>query len=260
MQTFINCFKSEWLKKRHTLAAWIVICGAFFTPLIIIIARLVHHTTLATLYASKGFWLQLWRSSWESMAVFLLPVGVVLATSLLTQIEFKNNTWKQVHTTPIPLSIIFCSKLLVIIVMLMQFFILFNFAIYVSALLPYLLVSGVPYPTAPIPYTLFIKENGLYFLDCMPILALQYLLGLQFKNFLVSIGAGFLIWIAAVAAISWKYCYYIPYCYSIFNFLSGQKGGRSFVSPINFHYMAVGYTIVFTIVSYILYIKKKEKG
>ena len=135
--SFIHSFQSEWLKTRRSLASWLVVCGAFFTPVIIIIARLMHHDRLANLYGEKGFWNQLWESSWESMAIFLLPVGVVLTTSLVTQLEFKNNTWKQLHTMPLSMTTIFFAKLSVILVMLLQFFILFNTGIYLSALIPF---------------------------------------------------------------------------------------------------------------------------
>ncbi len=258
--SFIHSFQSEWLKTRRSLASWLVLCGAFFTPLIIIVARLVHHDTLPKLYASDGFWNQLWRNSWESMAIFLLPVGVVLATSLVAQLEFKNNTWKQLHTVPLSFTTIFFAKLSVILVMLLQFFVLFNIGIYLSALIPYLLVSGVPYPKASIPWMACLKQNGYFFLDCLPIVALQYLISMQFKNFLVPVGVGFLLWIAALGGISWKYGYWLPYTYCMFNYLKGQTGGRAIVPAMNIHLMAVGYCLLFTAVSYTLYLTKKEKG
>ena len=40
------------------------------------------------------------RVGWEFMGFFLLPIGVILTTSLVTQLEFRSNTWKQLHTTP----------------------------------------------------------------------------------------------------------------------------------------------------------------
>ncbi len=166
--SFIHSFQSEWLKKKRSLASWIVVVGGFFTPAIIIIARLVRHDTLQALYSADGFWKLLWKNSWESMAIFLLPLGVILATSLITQIEYKNNTWKQLHTLPLNLTTTFFSKLVVIIVMMVQFFILFNIGIYLSAVVPYLLVSGVPYPHDPFPTMFFLKENMFYFIDCLP--------------------------------------------------------------------------------------------
>jgi hypothetical protein len=258
--SFFHSFQSEWLKKKHSLASWIVIIGGFFTPAIVIVVRIVYSGNLPKMYASDNFWKQLWKNSWESMAIFLLPLGVILATSLITQIEYKNNTWKQLHTLPLNLTTAFFTKLSVIIVMMLQFFILFNTGIYLSALIPYLVVKAVPYPTAPIPYIAFLRENMFFFIDCLPIIALQYLISLKYKNFLVPVGLGFVCWIAALGSLSWKYSYLIPYTYCMFNYLKGETGGRAVIPAVNIHVMAIGYFIVFSIVSYILYITKKEKG
>jgi hypothetical protein len=258
--SFLHSFQSEWLKKKRSLATWIVLIGGFFTPVIVIIVRIVYSSQLATMYAAPNFWMRLWDNSWESMSIFLMPIGVILATSLITQIEYKNNCWKQLHTTPLNYTTIFFSKLAVIIVMMFQFFILFNIGIYLSALVPYLVKSGVPYPPAPIPFAYFIRENCLFFVDCLPIIAIQYLISLRYKNFLVPVGAGIAGWIAAIGALSWKYGYIIPYTYCMFNYLKDHKGGRAIIPDVNIHAWAIGYFIVLTIISYILYITKREKG
>ncbi|MCZ8217041.1 MAG: ABC transporter permease, partial [Cyclobacteriaceae bacterium] len=153
--SFFNSFQSELLKTKRSLALWIVIIGGFFTPVIVTVARIIQYKTLPSIYSADNFWELLWQNSWESMAIFLLPLGVILTTSLITQIEFKNNTWKQLHTLPLSLTTIFFSKLAVVITMMLTFFVLFNIGIYLSALVPYLIITGVPYPKAPIPYESF---------------------------------------------------------------------------------------------------------
>jgi lantibiotic transport system permease protein len=258
--SFIHSFQSELLKTKRSLALWIVIIGGFFTPAIVTIIRLVQYKTLPTVYASDTFWMQLWQNSWESMAIFMLPMGVVLATSLITQIEYKNNTWKQLHTTPLSLTTIFFSKLTVIVVMMFQFFVLFNMGIYLSAVIPYLLIGGVPYPNSPFPYLYFLEQNIFYFIDCLPIIALQYLISLKFKNFLVPVGAGFVFWVGALASLPWKYGYLIPYTYCMFLYLQGGVENKATIPTFNFHVVALGYFVVITAVSYVLYVTKKEKG
>src|SRR5579859_4006477 len=101
------------------------------------------------------------------MAIFLLPIGIILAMSLITQLEFKNNAWKQLHTSPQSFSMIFFTKLAVVIVMLVQFFILFNLGVYLSGVIPYFLFE-VPYPKDPIPFGLLAKDSLFYFIDCLP--------------------------------------------------------------------------------------------
>jgi hypothetical protein len=194
------------------------------------------------------------------MAIFFLPMGAVLATSLVTQLEFKNNAWKQIHALPLSLTTIFFSKLAVVILMLGQFFVLFNFAIYVSAVVPSLLVSGVPYPKSPIPLAEFLTDDVFYFLDCLPIVAAQYLLSLRFRNFLVPVGVGLMTWVGALASLSWKFGFAIPYTYPMLHYLKNDGGRKAAIPPVNIHAWALGYFLFFTVIGFCLFVTKREKG
>ena len=258
--TFVNSFRAEWLKRRRSLASWLVLVGAFFTPTIILASRIKNHAAMPRLYAAEDFWTRLWNQSWESMEVFLLPIGIILATGLIAQIEYKNHTWKQLHTTPQGFTTIFLAKLLVVLLMLVQVFALFNVGVYLSAVIPSLLFSGVPYPAAPIPFRAFWAANVNFFVDCLPIVALQYLLSLQFKNFLVPVGAGFAIWFLGVGLLSWEYSYLFPYNHGAINYLSatGNFAGRKL--PASAEHLALIYFAAFTAAGWVLYVTKQEKG
>lgn len=257
---FVNAFQSEWLKKKRSLGSWLVVIGALFTPSIVIVVRLINHDKLEKLYSADGFWTLLWRSSWESMAIFFLPMIAILATSLMTQIEYKNNAWKQVHVLPLSRTTLFFAKLAVILLMVAQFFVLFNIGIYLSAVVPYWLVGGTPYPDAPIPLLRFSVQNGLYFVDCLPIIAAQYLLSLRFKSFLVPIGFGFLAWVGALAALSWKFGYIVPYAFSMLDYLKDDPAGRITVPMFDLHWLALGYFALFTFAGLWLFVAKAQKG
>lgn len=256
---FINSFHSERLKQKRSLASWLIVIGGFFTPSIILMARLKNADKLAATYTANDFWFKLWNQSWESMAAFLLPIGIILATALITQIEYKNNTWKQLHATPQRFTTIFFAKFLVILVMLAEALLLFNVGIYLSAVIPAMLFDNLPYPSAPIPYGYFVKENINFFIDCLPILALQYLISLQFRNFLVPIGVGFVIWFLGIGMLSWQYSYIFPYIHSTIDFFVSSGQARR-IPPVNIQLLAVIYFAVFTLASYILYVTKKDKG
>jgi lantibiotic transport system permease protein len=254
--TFINSFQSEWLKRKRSAASWLTITGGLFIPLIILIGRLIEFDATYSMNGSANLWMTLFSKSWQFMAFFLLPLGVIMATSLITQLEFKNNTWKQLHTTPQSLSVIFLTKLFVILLMMFQFFVLFNIGIYLSGIVPALVYKAIPYPAASIPFMKFLKWNIKFFIDCLPIIALQFLIGLQFKNFLVPLGIGIGLFVASMIGISWKYNYTIPYIYCTLNFI----GNGNPEPNINIHWIAFVYFLVITLISYILYIRKKEKG
>jgi hypothetical protein len=257
--SFIHSFQSEWLKKRRSAAAWLTITGGFFIPAIVLVNRFIDAELLYAENTSPHLWEAVYNKCWQFMALFLLPMGVILAASLITQLEFKNNTWKQLHTTPQRLTTIFFAKLMVILIMMLQFFILFNIGIYLVGALPSLFFRKVPYPAEAIPFTAILTANSKFFLDCLPIIALQYLISLQFKNFLVPVGAGLAMYVTSMIGISWKYGYILPYAYCALN-LNFMKNKAAINAATNIHIWALGYFIVFSVLSYFFYISKREKG
>lgn len=259
-KTFVRSLQSEWLKKKRSLGSWLIVVGALFTPAIVVIARIVHHDTLPALYARGDFWTELWRSCWESMAVFFLPMGAILVTSLITQIEYRNNAWKQVHTLPLTAATVFFSKLAVILLLMTQFFVLFAGGVFLSAIVPWLLLRNVPYPSAPLALRFFLVDTGRYMVVCLPIVTAQYLLSLRFKNFLVPIGVGFMAWVAALAALSWKFGFTIPYVYTILTYLTNNPKARFPIPSVPLPWMAVGYAVLFVSGGYWLFVTKPQKG
>ncbi len=189
--------RAEWLKQRRSLAGWLILAGGLFTPLIIFAVRLRQNRGLPTLYASSGFWEKHWTQSWESITIMILPMMGILITALVAQIEFRNNTWKQVHASPLRPAAVFFAKLAVILAMLLQLFVVLNAGVYLSAVLPALLL-GHAQPADPVPAGLFLARNLRFFVDCLPVVALQYALALHFRNFMVPVGAGIGVWILTI--------------------------------------------------------------
>lgn len=254
---FIHSFSSEWLKTRRTASSWLVILGALLIPFIILIARIVQSENLAAANASDHMWDSLFGNCWQFMATFLLPMGVILVTSLITQNEFRNNTWKQLHATPQHLSVIFFAKLSVIVVMLLQFFVIYNIGIYLAGIVPGFFFSDVAWPVQDYPLAEVITTNATYFLCCLPVVALQYLISIQFKNFLIPLGTGIALLISALIALSWKYAHLHPYSYSALNFIApmGNEAPRA-----NVNAWSAGYFLLITVTAYVLYLMKKEKA
>jgi len=259
MKQYLYSLESEWIKTRRSTASWLVIAGGFFIPLIVISMRLLKPASLASVYKAADFWERTFVQNWQVMAFFLLPMGIILAASLITQLEYRNNTWKQLHTTPQKFSTVFFAKLSVIILMMLQFFVFFNIGIYLSAAVPAWIYRDISLPANSFPYLFFLQKNAIFFVDCLPIIAIQYLVGLQFKNFLVPLGVGIGLLVAASFAVSWEYGYMVPYTYSLFNFFEMSSGKQGIYPAVNFHLVAAGYFVTCTIASYILYINKKDK-
>lgn len=253
---FINSFQSEWIKRRRSAAAWLTVIGGLFIPTIITSSRLIYHSKTILSNSSDGVWNSLFNQSWQFMTILLLPMGIILAASLISQIEYRNNAWKQLHTTPQSLSLIFWAKFSVVVVMLLQFFMLFNIGIYFEGVVPAIFCSSVPFPQQDFPFLFFLRNNATFFLLCLPVLSLQYLLSIHIKNFMIPIGIGITLMIASMISLSWKYGYVLPYSYSSLQYLANDNRTDP---TVNINLWAAGYFIFFMLLNYLLYIYKTQK-
>jgi hypothetical protein len=260
MRSFAHALHSEWLKRKRSAASFLLLGGSLFTPGIVGAIRLLHWRTLPAVYSVDAFWKNLWFASWESMAVFFLPMTAILATSLVTQIEFKSNAWKQVHALPMSAAVLFLAKLAVILIMMVQFLALFIAGIYVSGMAPSILVPGVPSPKGSFFSLPVLRDSGLYFIDTLPIVAAQYAIGLRTNNVLVPIGAGFMAWVGALAAVSSRFAIWWPYAYTTVNYIKDTPKGARFAAHTELHGLAVLFFLLLTAAGYWLFVTKKEKG
>lgn len=253
---FLHSLQSEWLKTKRSAASWLCLAGGFFLPLLFLIGNLKNHQTLDGPSIKMNGWVLYAARLWQFMGIFLLPMGIVLAASLLAQTEYRNNTWKQLHTTPQSYTVIFSAKFTAILLMTLKFFVFFNVGMLITGVIPSLIFNG-RFPEDPLPVAHLLKINGQMFLCCLPIIALQYLLSNLFSNFLVPVGIGLLAVIGSLILIEvWKYAWLSPYSYSA---ILAMKA-RNLQGAANIYMLAVVYFGVFMTAAYLLYRTKKAKG
>lgn len=250
---FAHSVQSEWLKRKRSLAAWLVLIGAVFTPSIQALIQIIRPAKTPEKFATPDFWVFYFHDAWQSMVALLLPMGITLAVSLVAQLEYKNNTWKQLHATPQPYPVIFFSKLFILLIMEVQLFLLYNVAVILSAVITAAALPHVTLPPGPIPFAHFLQESSLYFLYTLPIVALQYLLSLVFRNFLVAVGAGMVLLVTTLIALSWEHVYLLPYSYPMLYFLKRFP-------DINITQWSLGWTSILLIAAYFFYSRKSDKG
>jgi hypothetical protein len=215
----------EWLKTRRTLASWLVAGGALLVPAILLAVRLRQRRTLGALYRGEVFWEELWHQAWESLAVLLLPMGTIVLTSLLTHVEHRYDGWKQVRATPQPDLAVFGAKLLVALAMLAQGFVLLNVGLWLVGVVPPLAFPELAFPAEPFPLAAFAARSVDFYVDALPIVALQFLVALRSRNVLVPVGAGLAAWTVAMTALGWRYNFLLPHGYLAMDFLT-ESGGR----------------------------------
>jgi hypothetical protein len=253
---FLQSLQSEWLKTKRSAASWLCLAGGFFLPILYLIGTLKNHQTLDDPSIEMNGWILYSMRLWQFMGILLLPVGIVLAASLLAQTEYKNNTWKQLHTTPQSYSVIFSAKFITILLMTLKFFVFFNIGMLITGIIPSLVFNG-RLPQDPLPVVYLLKINAKMFISCLPVIALQYIFSTLSKNFLVPVGIGLLAVIATLILLEgWEYAWLIPYSYG--PILSMNK--EEMMAAVNIYWLAIGYFATFMLLAYLLYRTKKAKG
>jgi len=135
----------------------------------------------------------------------------------------------------------------------LQLFILFNIAVYFSAAATAAALSTVTFPAGPFPWKHVLVQSGYYFIDSLPIVAIQYLLSLVFRNFLVAVGAGLVFLVTTLVMLSWKYAYVFPYSYGLMDYF-----GR--FPDLNLHVLALTWFTLTFLAAYVLYRIKPDKA
>lgn len=256
MITLIKSISGEWLKTKRTFAFWLIVAGGFFIPLLQLIFYYYKGFSIVAFTADGvNVWEVHYNRCWENMAVLLLPLGIILVTSLLTQSEHKNNGWKQLHASPQSYASIFFAKYIVILLMTLLFFVFFNVGILLSGIIPALTIDG-KLPEDSFPVIGFVRGNLKFFVACMPVIAVQYLMSLQFKNLFISMGIGMMGLIGSLIAFRWEFIFYSPYVYSMLVMGEPKRlilGSGASVSAL----ILFG---IFSTLGYFLYLYKRDKS
>jgi hypothetical protein len=104
------------------------------------------------------------------------------------------------------------------------------------------------------------QDAARHFVLALPILAAQFALSLRFPNFMVPVGAGFMAWVAALALLSWKYAYLVPYGQGIAHYMAQQPGARIHPDAGMSTAMSLAMFLLFTAAGLVAFVTRKVKG
>ena len=211
-QSFLLNTKAEFLKSKKTAAFWLTVIGAAFIP-VINVFKCVGRPDYFIPVLQSDPWKVFLEYNWQIASFFLLIMYVILVTSLVVQIEYRNGTWKQVYALPRSYADIFFSKFLVVHVMIAGCFVLFNFFIVVCGYGTALLQDQFQFFFHPVPWSEMISVSVKMYVSVLAILVIQYWLSLRFGNFIIPIGIGLALFTFGFMIRQWEHIDYYPYMY-----------------------------------------------
>ncbi len=257
--SFIISTQSELLKTKRTASFWLSIIGAALIPTIFFLDFTIDPGNAIKDLAADP-WKKMFFAGWQILAAFLLPMYIILIATLIPQIEYKNNTWKQVFAAPQTVSNIFFSKFLTIHIMILFCFLLFNLLMILSGVLANLINPKFTFLHRSIDWETILRLNVKTYISILGISAVQYWLSLRFKNFVAPVGIGLALVIGAIIArnFNWAHIYKYPYTYPLLSYDSMKKTSGPFLE--NHELNSIGYFLFFMLIGFFDVKFRKEKG
>ncbi|MFT4662216.1 MAG: hypothetical protein ACJA1H_002299 [Glaciecola sp.] len=248
---FYRSLQSECLKLKGSRIPLITLFGGLMLSMIFTL-RFILINNHINLSSNEAIWENLFSSNSRAFLGFIIPIGAMLICALMTQVEYGNNNWKQVHTTPQRLSTIFLTKFTVVIALTVIVFFILNLGITLHGVIPCLILDG-RMPKRPIPIDFFFFETLKCFVLTLPIMAFQFLLSLHFRSFMVAIGIGLIVYVGSMPGIKLGAISNLsPYSFVLQYFDQ--------VTTISHLWMSLIYFGVLILLSFILYYYKVAKG
>ena len=227
---------SEISKTKRTAAVYFTLIGAAVIPFIFLINALTHGLPEED-RSSKDPLTAIFKMSSEMTGLVIFPLFVVLICTLLPQIEYRNNAWKQVLTSPQTKVDVFMAKFLNIQLLMLTFLVASHFFMWVVAIAIHFIIPRLNLLHQPLNGHRVLLNNINSYLTTLAVSAIQFWIGLRFKNFLIPIAIGIVLWITGMMM---KYEYhsdftvYFPYSFPSFTFHAANKSQLTHVEWTSF--------------------------
>ena len=237
--------RSELLKTR-TASFYLTLIGAAVGPVMYLLNILLDEGESDSL--KKDPLNALFKILSEMNGVALFPLFIILICTLLPQIEYRNNTWKQVFASPQTKVNVFLAKFMNVQLLMLVFLI-------ATHLFMFLTIAGINFikPTLnlfehPLNVSTVLVNAANAYILLLAVCTIQFWIGLRSRNFIVPIGIGFALWLAGtIMAVQYKsnLVYYFPYSFNAFPVSTKLKSQLTQVA-----WTSLGYAFLFLIVGF----------
>ena len=209
MKTFLISLQTECMKIRRSAAFWLVIAGSAFLPLLIFLMYVTRPDVFVK-QLGKDMWMGHLMRGFEGASFFLWPMFIIIVASMVTQIEYRNNTWKQVLASPLTLGDVYFGKYIVIQGLILVSYVLFDGWMVLVGPAAEVFRPGYTFLQNPIHWRVIGMLDLKSYIAVLGMTTIQYCISLRFRNFIAAIGTGLALIIAGLMMIPWDKVMYFP--------------------------------------------------
>mgnify|MGYP005991360023 CR=1 FL=1 len=219
---YISSIKNELIKLKRTFAFWLTIISAIVFPFLFFIAYFLKHKAQIP-KAGINPWEKFMTIQIENSIPFLIPMFIVLITSLIMQIEHKSLGIKHLFTLPVPKWSIYLGKLTIVIFAIITTYVYYYIAILLSGTLLGLIHPDLAFLDFQPEHVKYIKILSNSLLASLGIVGIQFWLSFKVKNFIIPLGVGMFLAIIGIIISQAAQSIYFPYSFSVLSVSLGDK-------------------------------------
>lgn len=218
----ILSLRSEIYKTKRTSVLYFTLISAAVVPIIFLLNVLGEG-----LDSSKKDPLNMiFKLLAEMNGLAIFPWFVILICTLLPQIEYRNNTWKQVFASPQLKLNLLTAKFINVHLLMLLFLVSTHLFMFLAIALANFIDPSIGLYKNPLNGQVVLLNAANTYVTMLALCAIHFWLGIRSKSFIVPIAVGLVFWLAGtVMAMEYhsKIAYYFPYCFQAFNFSSHYK-------------------------------------
>ncbi|TGE29590.1 ABC transporter permease [Hymenobacter metallicola] len=209
MTQWWRCHLADWLKLRRTLALWLALGGGALP--VVLNFLIVYFRGEKLLAAGQNPWAKYIHMSWQTASILLLPLFLILLTSLLVAIENRATAWKHLYALPVGRGAVLSSKLLVLLQLNLLAQVVYVVLLLASGKLLGLLRPDLLFAAHPVPLAGVVTMLAHSYLATLGVLGIQYVAALWWRSFALPFAFGIGGLVAALTLLRWEHVDYLPY-------------------------------------------------
>jgi hypothetical protein len=243
----LTALRAEMLKTKRTASFYFTLLIAAPVPLIFLLNVLTGGGDVAAVH--KGTLNAVFELGMERNGLVFFPMFVILVCTLLPQIEYRNNTWKQVLASPQTKGAVFLAKFLNINRLILLF--LIASLVYLSLVIVVMHFSDPARNLLQQPFdvTQLLVRTANTYITMLAVCAFQFWLGLRFRNFIIPTAVGFVLWITGMM-MSFEFksslVDFFPYSFQTFPFVPEFQPKMAQVA-----WTSAGYAMLFLLLGFL---------
>jgi hypothetical protein len=249
----LTSLRSEILKTKRTAAFYIAFIAGAFGPFMSMLELLdgvspgIRNTIFNEMMTTK----------FQMVGFFMFPLFIVLACTLLPQIEYKNNSWKQVLTSPQPKSVVFISKFLNLQLLIGVFLLTNLLMMFAGAVILHFKEPALNVLNQPIDGEKIFMLRARTYVALLAMCAMQFWLGLRIRNFIIPIAIGIALWIVGTLLVleaKADFAEYFPYGFHVFFNFPDED---AMLENYNYLWVSVAYAVLFLVLGFVEFNRRR---